>query len=142
MGRLLAIDYGVKRTGLAVSDPLKIIATGLDTIPTHTLLEYLKGYLKKEIVDCVVVGLPKQMNNEYSENMKNIRPFVKKLQDTFPSLNIQYYDERFTSSIAQKAIIEGGVKKKNRQNKALVDKVSAVIILQDYMESLRMQTNL
>jgi len=139
MGRLLAIDYGTKRTGLAVSDPLKIIANGLATVPTHTLFDYLKSYFKKEIIDCIIVGLPKQMNNEYSENMRNIRPFVTKLQKLYPDIKIEYYDERFTSAIAQKVIIDSGVKKKDRQNKALVDEISAVIILQDYMESLRMQ---
>lgn len=137
MGRLLAIDYGTKRTGIAVSDSLKIIANGLTTVPTHTLFDFLKSYLEKEDVECIVVGLPKQMNNEYSDNMKNIRPFVKKLQTIYPDMKIEYYDERFTSSIAQQAMIDGGLKKKDRQNKTLVDEISAVIILQDYMESLR-----
>ncbi len=137
MGRLLAIDYGTKRTGIAVSDSLKIIANGLTTVPTHTLFDFLKSYLEKEDVECIVVGLPKQMNNEYSDNMKNIRPFVKKLQTAYPDMKIEYYDERFTSSIAQQAMIDGGLKKKDRQNKTLVDEISAVIILQDYMESLR-----
>lgn len=139
MGRLLAIDYGTKRTGLAVSDTLKIIATGLATVPTHTLFDYLKTYFEKESIDCIIIGLPKQMNNEYSENMKHIRPFVAKLQTLYPDVRMEYYDERFTSSIAHRAMIEGGLKKKDRQNKALVDEISAVIILQDYMESLRMQ---
>lgn len=137
MGRLLSIDYGTKRTGIAVSDSLKIIANGLTTVPTHTLFDFLKSYLEKEDVECIVVGLPKQMNNEYSDNMKNIRPFVKKLQTIYPDMKIEYYDERFTSSIAQQAMIDGGLKKKDRQNKTLVDEISAVIILQDYMESLR-----
>lgn len=137
MGRLLAIDYGTKRTGIAVSDPLKIIANGLTTVPTHTLFDFLKTYLEKENVECIIVGMPKQMNNEYSDNMKNIRPFVKKLQATYPNMKIEYYDERFTSSIAQQAMIDGGLKKKDRQNKTLIDEISAVIILQDYMESLR-----
>lgn len=139
MGRLVAIDYGTKRTGIAVSDPLKIIATGLATVPTHTLLNYLKSYMEKENVECIVVGLPKQMNNEYSENMKHIRPFVDKLKTSCPNIPVVYYDERFTSVIAQQAMIEGGLKKKDRQNKALVDEISAVIILQSYMESLRLQ---
>lgn len=139
MGRLLAIDYGTKRTGLAVSDTLKIIANGLDTVPTHNLFDYLKSYLEKEDVECIVVGLPKQMNNEYSENMKYIRPFVNKLQKLYPGIKVEYYDERFTSSLAQRAMIDGGLKKKDRQNKALVDEISAVIILQGYMESLRIQ---
>ncbi|MDU1889940.1 MAG: Holliday junction resolvase RuvX [Dysgonomonas sp.] len=139
MGRLLAIDYGTKRTGIAVSDSLKIIANGLGTIPTHTLFDYLKVYLEKEEVDCIIVGLPKQMNNEYSENMKHIQPFVKKLKKTYPNIPVEYYDERFTSTLAQRTIIDAGLKKKDRQNKALVDEVSAVIILQGYMESLRLQ---
>jgi len=139
MGRFLAIDYGTKRTGLAASDTLKIIANGLTTVPTHTLLDYLKKYLEKEDVERIIVGLPKQMNNEYSDNMKHIRPFVKKLQLLYPDIPVELYDERFTSALAQKTIIEAGLKKKDRQNKALVDEVSAVIILQSYMESLRLQ---
>lgn len=139
MGRFLAIDYGTKRTGLAVTDSLRIIANGLTTVPTHTLLDFLKNYLEKEAVDKFIVGLPKQMNNEYSDNMKHIRPFVKKLKATYPNIPVELYDERFTSTLAQKTIIEAGLKKKDRQNKALVDEVSAVIILQSYMESQRLQ---
>lgn len=139
MGRLLAIDYGTKRTGLAASDTLKLIANGLTTVPTHTLFDYLKTYLAKEEVEKIVVGLPKQMNNEYSDNMRHIRPFVKKLQSIYPNIPVELYDERFTSTLAQKTIIDAGLKKKDRQNKALVDEVSAVIILQGYMESLRLQ---
>ena len=139
MGRLLAIDYGTKRTGLAVSDKLKLIANGLTTVPTHTLLDYLKAYLVKEEVETFIVGLPKQMNNEYSDNMKHIRPFVKKLKLLYPNIPVEMYDERFTSSLAQRTIIDAGLKKKDRQNKALVDEISAVIILQDYMESMRLQ---
>lgn len=139
MGRLLAIDYGTKRTGLAVSDTLKLIANGLTTVPTHTLLDYLKAYLEKEEVEKIIVGLPKQMNNEYSDNMKHIRPFVKKLKLLYPNIPIEMYDERFTSSLAQRTIIDAGLKKKDRQNKALIDEISAVIILQDYMESMRLQ---
>lgn len=139
MGRLLAIDYGTKRTGLAVSDTLKLIANGLTTVSTHTLFDYLKTYLANEDVEKIIVGLPKQMNNEYSDNMRHIRPFVKKLQSLYPNIPVEFYDERFTSALAQKTIIEAGLKKKDRQNKALVDEVSAVIILQGYMESLRLQ---
>ena len=142
MGRFLAIDYGTKRTGIAVSDTLKIIANGLTTVPTHTLLDYLKTYLEKEDVERIIVGLPKRMNNEFSDNMKHIRPFINKLQNLYPSISVELYDERFTSVIAQRTIIEAGLKKKDRQNKALVDEVSAVIILQSYMESLRMKNNL
>ncbi|SBV96232.1 Holliday junction resolvase RuvX [uncultured Dysgonomonas sp.] len=139
MGRFLALDYGTKRTGIAVSDTLKIIANGLTTVPTHTLFDYLKTYLEREDVERIIVGLPKQMNNEYSENMKHIRPFVKKLQNLYPDIPVEMYDERFTSALAQKTMIDAGLKKKDRQNKALVDEISAVIILQSYMESLRLQ---
>lgn len=139
MGRLLAIDYGTKRTGIAVSDSLKIIANGLTTVPTHTIFDFLKSYFEKEEVECVVVGMPKTMNNEYSENMQHVKGFVRKLQILYPELKIEYYDERFTSALAQRAMIDGGLKKKDRQNKALVDEISATIILQDYMESLRLQ---
>ncbi len=137
MGRLMAVDYGTKRTGVAVSDSLQIIANGLTTVPTHKIFDFFKEYLEKEEVDCVVVGLPKTMKNEYSENMQHIQPFVKKLQAIYPDLKIEFYDERFTSSLAQKAMLAGGLKKKDRQNKALVDEISATIILQDYMESLK-----
>ncbi len=140
MGRYLALDYGTKRTGIAVSDTLKIIANGLTTVPTHTLLDYLKTYLQKEDVERIIVGLPKQMNNEYSENMKHIRPFVKKLQALYPAMQIEYYDERFTSALAHKTMLEAGLKKTDRQNKSLVDEISATIILQGYMESLRLQS--
>lgn len=137
MGRLLAIDYGTKRTGIAVSDNLQIIANGLTTVPTHTLLVFLEKYMQTETVDCVILGLPKKMNNEESENMKYIKVFHKKLQEKFPDLSIEFYDERFTSRMAHKAMLDGGLKKTDRQNKALVDEISATIILQDYMESLR-----
>lgn len=140
MGRYLALDYGTKRTGIAVSDTLKIIANGLTTVSTHTLLDYLKTYLQKEDVERIIVGLPKQMNNEYSENMKHIRPFVKKLQSLYPDMQIEYYDERFTSALAHKTMLDAGLKKTDRQNKSLVDEISATIILQGYMESLRLQS--
>lgn len=140
MGRYLALDYGTKRTGIAVSDTLKIIANGLTTVPTHTLLDYLKTYLQKEDVERIIVGLPKQMNNEYSENMKHIRPFVKRLQSLYPDMQIEYYDERFTSALAHKTMLDAGLKKTDRQNKSLVDEISATIILQGYMESLRLQS--
>ena len=140
MGRYLALDYGTKRTGIAVSDTLKIIANGLTTVPTHTLLDYLKTYLQKEDVERIIVGLPKQMNNEYSENMKHIRPFVKKLQSLYPDMQIEYYDERVTSALAHKTMLDAGLKKTDRQNKSLVDEISATIILQGYMESLRLQS--
>lgn len=141
MGRLLAIDYGTKRTGIAVSDQLKIIANGLTTIPTHTLFDFLSDYFIKEDVERVIIGLPKKVNNEPSQNMLHIKPFVEKFKKLYPLLPIEYYDERFTSIIAQQTILEGGIKKKDRQDKSLIDKVSATIILQDYMESLTYKIN-
>ena len=136
MGRILAIDYGNKRVGLAVSDPLKIIASGLTTIPAHTTLAFIVDYVEKNEVDTIVVGLPKQLNNEFSESYKYIKPFVDKLKKTLPTYKIIYVDERFTSTLANRAIIEGGVRKSERRNnKGLVDMVSATIILQSYMES-------
>ena len=135
MARILAIDYGQKRVGLAVTDPLQIIANGLDTVPTAGVLDYLKKYLEKEPVEKIVIGLPKQMSGAESDAMKYIRPFVWQLQKAFPEMEIVYVDERFTSVLAQKAMLDGGLKKKDRQNKALVDKISATIILQTYMEN-------
>ncbi|MDO4780227.1 MAG: Holliday junction resolvase RuvX [Bacteroides sp.] len=137
MARILAIDYGKKRTGIAVTDTLQIIANGLTTVETHKLYDFLVDYMKKENVERIVIGLPKQMNNELSENMKNIEPFVNRMRKNFPDLPLEYVDERFTSVLAQRAIIEAGIKKKDRQNKALVDEVSATIILQTYLESRR-----
>jgi len=135
MARILAIDYGQKRVGLAVTDPLQIIANGLDTVPTAGVLDYLKKYLEKEPVEKIVIGLPKQMSGAESDAMKYIRPFVGQLQKAFPEIAIVYVDERFTSVLAQKAMLDGGLKKKDRQNKALVDKISATIILQSFLES-------
>lgn len=135
MGRILAIDYGQKRVGLAVTDPLRITANGLDTVATNEVLDYLKKYLERESVDKIIIGHPKQMNGEESESMKYIRPFVGRLKQAFPEMEIVFIDERFTSVLAHRAMLDGGLKKKDRQNKALVDKISAVIILQTYMES-------
>ncbi len=136
MGRILAIDYGNKRVGLAVTDPLKIIATGLTTIPAHNSLQFVVDYTTENQVDTIVVGLPKNLNNEFSESYKYIKPFFEKLKKLLPNHNIVYYDERFTSTLANRAIIDGGVKKSRRRNdKGLVDMVSATIILQSYMES-------
>ena len=137
MGRILAIDYGRKRTGLAVTDSLKLIAGGLATVSSHELLKYLEDYTSKETVERIVVGLPKQMNNQPSESMKYIEPFVRQLQKKLPEIPVEYVDERFTSVLAHQAMLEGGLKKKDRQNKALVDEISAVIILQSYLESKR-----
>ena len=135
MGRILAIDYGRKRTGIAVSDPLQLIANGLTTVPTHQLLTYILDYLAHEQVERILVGLPKQMNNEPSENQKYIEPFVRSLRKRLPSVPVEYVDERFTSVLAHQAMVDGGLKKKARQDKALVDEISATIILQSYLES-------
>lgn len=138
MSRILAIDYGRKRSGIAVSDMLQLIANGLTTVPTHELLQYILDYVAREPVERIVVGLPKQMNNEHSENMKYIEPFVRALQKKVPRIPVEYVDERFTSVLAHRAMQEGGLKKKDRQNKALVDEISATIILQSYLESRRL----
>jgi putative Holliday junction resolvase len=133
MGRVLAIDYGKKRTGIAVSDPLRIIATPLETVPTHELLSFLKNYLQKEPVDEFVIGMPKTLLNEDSEIAPIVRKFIEVLKKTFAGKPVHEADERFTSSMAQRALIEGGMKKKDRQVKGNVDKVSATIILQSFM---------
>ena len=137
MSRILAIDYGKKRTGIAVSDPLQMIAGGLTTVPTTGLMDFLLDYLKRESVERIVIGHPKQMNNEDSENMKRIVPFVNQLKKRLPDVPLEMVDERFTSVLAHQAMIDGGLKKKDRRNKALVDEISAVIILQSYLESKR-----
>lgn len=136
MGRILAIDYGKKRTGLAVTDPLRITANPLLTIETKDLINWLKTYFEKEKVDIVVIGHPTQMNGEESESMNYIRPFIANYKKLFPTIPIQMYDERFTSVIAHQAMIAGGMKKKDRQDKAIVDKIAACIILEGYLDSL------
>lgn len=133
----MAIDYGRKRTGIAVSDTLQLIANGLTTVPTHQLLDFVVDYVGKEPVERILVGLPKQMNNEPSENMKRIEPFVRSLKNKLPSIHVEYVDERFTSVLAHRTMLEAGLKKKDRQNKALVDEVSATIILQTFLENRR-----
>lgn len=135
MSRILAIDYGRKRCGVAVTDVLQLIPNGLATVPSHELLQFVLDYVGRESVECIVIGLPKQMNNELSENMKYIEPFVRSLQKRLPTMPIQYVDERFTSVMAHRTMLEAGLKKKDRQNKALVDEISATIILQTYLES-------
>jgi putative holliday junction resolvase len=135
MGRLLAIDYGKKRTGIAVTDPLRIIATPLDTVVTADLLTFLKGYLQREPVDAFVVGMPKTLKNEDSEIAPLVRLFVEELKKTFPDKPVHLADERFTSSMAMRAMIDGGMKKKDRQVKGNVDKISATIILQSFLET-------
>lgn len=138
MSRIIAIDYGRKRTGIAVSDTLQMIANGLTTVPTHTLLDFLLGYVEREPVERILVGLPKQMNNEASESMKYIEPFVRSLKNKLPHISIEYVDERFTSVLAHRTMLEAGLKRKARQNKELVDEISATIILQTYLESKRL----
>ena len=138
MARLLAIDYGRKRSGIAVSDTLQIIANGLTTVSSHTIINFLKEYVAREPVELIIIGLPRQMNYEESESMQYIKPFVKRLQKEIPNIPVEYFDERFTSRMALQTMIDGGVKKKQRQNKALVDEISATIILQGYMEGRRM----
>ena len=133
--RLLAIDYGSKRTGLAVTDPLQIIATALETVRTHLLLDYLKNYLEKEAVEAIVIGMPRRLDSSDTHNTQPVRVFIKKLEATFPDIPVHPHDERFTSSMALQAMITGGSKKSERREKGNIDKVSAVIILQSYMES-------
>jgi putative holliday junction resolvase len=135
MGRILAIDYGRKRTGMAVTDPLRIIATALETVPTTELLAFLSTYTQRESVDEFVIGMPKTLRNEDSETAPLVRKFIEELKVKFPGKTIHEVDERFTSSMAQRSMIEGGMKKKDRQEKGNVDKISAVIILQSFMLS-------
>ncbi|MFM7428543.1 MAG: Holliday junction resolvase RuvX [Flammeovirgaceae bacterium] len=134
MARILSIDYGTKRTGLAVTDPQQIIATALETVETARLIPYLKTYFEKEVVDEVVIGMPKQLNNQDSATAPNVRLFIEQFKKSFPTKPIVTIDERFTTSIAQQAMIMGGMKKKDRQVKGQADKISAVLILQDYMQ--------
>ncbi len=134
MGRLMAIDYGKKRTGLAVTDELQIIATGLETVETHKLMQFLDDYTKREKVDLFVVGDARRMDNSLSESAQYIEPFVNNLKKKFPDIPVERIDERFTSKMAFQTMIDGGLHKKQRQNKALIDTVSAVIILQSYMQ--------
>jgi len=133
MGRILAIDYGSKRVGLAVTDSLRLIATGLTTVHSKDLIEFLENYFKKEPVDIIVVGEPKTLQNDKSDSARFIDPFVIHLQRKFPDKKIERYDERFTSAIAHQTMLSGGLKKKDRQVKDTVDMISAIIILQDYM---------
>ena len=133
MGRILAIDFGKKRTGIAVTDELQIIASGLTTVHTNELIPFLKDYISQENVDLFLVGKPKQMNNSDSESEALILPFLKKISKDVPHIPIKRIDERFTSKMAFQTMIDGGLKKKQRQNKALVDEISATIILQSYL---------
>lgn len=139
MGRILAIDYGLKRTGIAVSDPLRIIAGGLETVPTAQLEAWLGQYFAANDVDIVVVGKPTQMNGSPSQSWAAIEPFVERLRVKYPDKRVVLHDERFTSVIAHRAMIDGGMKKMARRDKAVVDKISATIILQSFMDSMQYQ---
>ena len=132
--RIMAFDYGTKRIGIAVTDPMQMIATGLETVHPNTIIDYLKKYLQTEQVETFIVGEPKQMDNTPSQSAMHVRGFVNLLKRTFPDIPVEMLDERFTSKMASAAILAGGVKKAGRQNKALVDTVSAVILLQSWME--------
>lgn len=134
MGRILAIDYGKKRVGIAVTDPLQMIANSLTTVETKEIWNFLADYFQKEDVECIVIGYPKQMNNQASDSVRYINPFLGKLRKVYPEMEIVQVDERFTSKIAFQTMIDAGLKKKARQNKALVDTISATIILQSYLE--------
>jgi len=135
LARILSIDYGKKRTGIAVTDPLQIIAGGLATVSTSELFDWLKAYLAKEQVERIVIGEPRQPNGQPSENLQRVQQFVNRWRKAMPDVPIEYFDERFTSVLAHQAMLDGGLKKKARQDKGLVDEISATIILEDYLRS-------
>ena len=135
MARILSIDYGKKRTGLAVSDPLQLIAGGLATVATYELWDYLQQYVVREQVERIVIGEPRQPNGQPSENLARVQQFVNRWRKAMPQIPIEYYDERYTSVLAHQAMLDAGLKKKARQDKALVDEISATIILEDYLRS-------
>ena len=134
MSRVLAIDYGVRRTGIAVTDPLQIIANGLTTVDTRQLLAFIQDYVKRETVERIVIGRPMQTNGRESENLKNVEKFVEQLQKALPNIPVTWWDERYTSVLAHQTMLESGIGKMARRNKALVDEISACIILQGWME--------
>jgi len=136
LGRFLALDYGKKRTGIAVTDELKLIASGLTTVATHELIPFLNNYLENETIERFIVGEPKQMDNTPSETEALIAPFLKQLSRKFPEIPIVRQDERFTSKMAFRSMIDSGLKKQQRRNKALVDEISATLILQDYLKTI------
>ena len=139
MPRILAIDYGIKRTGIAVTDPLKIIATGLTTIPSNTLISFLKDYFVKEEVELVIIGEPKNLDDSDTHATPIVKSMIKKLMKEFPAKRIKTVDERYTSKMASQAMIDMGMKKMQRRNKALVDEIAATIMLQEYLRSLDME---
>ena len=140
MARILSIDYGKKRTGIAVTDPLQIIAGGLATVSTSELFDWLKAYLAKESVERIIIGEPLQPNGQPSENLARVQQFVNRWRKAVPDVPIEYFDERFTSVLAHQAMLDGGLKKKARQNKSLVDQLSATIILEDYLRSRKLRS--
>ncbi|HZJ73326.1 MAG TPA: Holliday junction resolvase RuvX [Perlabentimonas sp.] len=142
MGRILSLDIGRKRTGVAATDPLKIIANGITTVPTGQIFDFITEYQESNDIEVIVIGMPKQMNNEPSEAVKYIKPVINRLKKLFPNIPLVMVDERFTSKIAHQTMIDGGVKKMDRRNKALVDTISATIILQSYLESLDYKNSL
>lgn len=135
MSRIMAIDFGQKRCGIAVTDPLQMIANGLTTVASHQAVDFILDYIKKEDVSTIVIGEPRDMQNNASDSTRYIEPFVNRLRKVLPNMNIERFDERFTSKIAFQSMIDAGLSKKNRQNKALVDTISATLILQSFMES-------
>ncbi|MBL7863457.1 MAG: Holliday junction resolvase RuvX [Cyclobacteriaceae bacterium] len=137
MSRILAIDYGMKRTGLAVTDPLRIIATALETVETEKLISFLKAYMEKELVGQLVLGMPKNLNNQDTDATPHVRKLEEQLRNKFPGIPLALVDERFTSSMAKQAMLDGGMKKKDRRIKGNVDKVSATLILQSYLSSAK-----
>tara|TARA_B110000908_G_scaffold163992_1_gene211305 strand:+ start:1352 stop:1762 length:411 start_codon:yes stop_codon:yes gene_type:complete len=134
MGKALGIDYGTKRTGIAITDAMQIIASGLTTIPTHLLDDFISNLVQKETIACFVVGDPKNLDGSNTDSTGHVNGFVKRLQKSHPTIPVHQIDERFTSKIAKQSILASGIKKKGRKNKALVDEVSATIILQDYLD--------
>lgn len=141
MARIIGIDYGRKRTGVAVTDPLKIVAGALATVPTHTLEQFITGYVAREQVELIVIGQPTQLDGQPSESMRYITPFVNRLKKILPDIPIVMYDERFTSTIAHQAMIAGGMKKSDRRDKARVDSIAATVILNDYLSSVHNLSN-
>lgn len=134
MGRILCLDFGQKRTGIAVTDPLRIIANGLTTVDSKDVLTFLENYMKQEVVDVIVVGLPRQNDNTYSDSWRFVEPFLRRLKAKFPEMPVEMQDERFTSKMAHQTMIDAGLKRKARQNKELVDTISAAIILKSYLD--------
>ena len=135
MGRLLSIDFGRKRCGIAVTDPMRIVANGLTTVPTSTLIDFVKQYIATEGVDRIIVGLPTTMRGEPSESMRYLTPVINRLKKEIAPIEVTFFDERFTSAIAHRALIDGGMKKMDRRDKALVDEISATILLNDFLQS-------